>query len=77
VGALPLHPEGRTLAGPVRAGEPVTDVRLVSPSLAAGYPGRVLVPVRIADADQIGRIVFGVWSKGRTPQQPTSSRTTR
>ena len=50
---------GRTLAGPVRAGEPVTDVRLVSPSLAAGYPGRVLVPVRIADADVVSLVRVG------------------
>jgi Flp pilus assembly protein CpaB len=45
---------GRTLAAPVREGEPVTDVRLVSPSLAAGYPDRVVMPVRIADADAVG-----------------------
>jgi Flp pilus assembly protein CpaB len=50
---------GRTLAGPVRAGEPVTDVRLVSPSLAAGYPGRVLVPVRVADADVVSLVRVG------------------
>lgn len=50
---------GRTLAGPVRAGEPVTDVRLVSPSLAAGYPGRFLVPVRIADADVVSLVRVG------------------
>jgi Flp pilus assembly protein CpaB len=54
VGAL-----GRTLAGPVRSGEPVTDVRLVSPALAAGYPGRVLVPVRIADADVVTLVRVG------------------
>jgi Flp pilus assembly protein CpaB len=41
---------GRTLAAPVRAGEPVTDVRLVGPSVLDGYPGRVAVPVRITDA---------------------------
>jgi Flp pilus assembly protein CpaB len=45
---------GRTLAAPMRAGEPLTDVRLVSPSLLAGYPDRVVVPVRIADADAVG-----------------------
>jgi len=50
---------GRTLAAPVRAGEPVTDVRLVSPSLAAGYPGRVLVPVRVADADVVSLVRVG------------------
>lgn len=44
---------GRTLAAPVRAGEPVTDVRLVGPSVVAGYPGRVALPVRIADAESV------------------------
>ena len=39
---------GRTLAAPVREGEPVTDVRLVAPSLVAGYPG----PGRAAGADR-------------------------
>ena len=53
------HAVGRTLAAPVREGEPVTDVRLVSPSLLAGYPGRVAVPVRIADADAVGLLQTG------------------
>jgi Flp pilus assembly protein CpaB len=42
---------GRTTAAPMRAGEPLTDVRLVRGSLLDGYPGRVLAPVRVADAD--------------------------
>jgi Flp pilus assembly protein CpaB len=50
---------GRTLAGPVTAGEPITDVRLVAPSLLAGYPGRVALPVRIADADAVGLLRAG------------------
>ncbi len=42
---------GRMLAGPARAGEPVTDVRLVGPSLVQGWGDDLLaVPVRIADA---------------------------
>jgi Flp pilus assembly protein CpaB len=43
--------DGRTLAGPVRAGEVLTDVRLVGRSLLEAY-GDTLVaaPVRIADA---------------------------
>jgi Flp pilus assembly protein CpaB len=54
---------GRVLAGPARRGEPITDVRLLGPSLLAGYvpasrPGGssaaaallVATPVRIADA---------------------------
>jgi Flp pilus assembly protein CpaB len=50
---------GRTLAAPVRAGEPVTDVRLVAPSLLDGYPGRVALPVRIADAAAVGLLRSG------------------
>ncbi len=41
---------GRTLAAPLRVGEPVTDVRLVGPSLTDGYPGLSAVPVRLPDA---------------------------
>jgi pilus assembly protein CpaB len=42
---------GRLLAVPVRAGETITDVRLVGPTLLAGYGDRlVAAPVRIADA---------------------------
>jgi Flp pilus assembly protein CpaB len=48
---------GRVLAGPMRSGEVVTDVRLVGASLLAGYDsgGTVLVaaPVRIADAGAV------------------------
>ncbi len=40
---------GRTLAAPLRDGEPVTDVRLVGPALTAGYPGLSAVPVRLPD----------------------------
>jgi Flp pilus assembly protein CpaB len=44
---------GRVVAGPVRRGEPLTDVRFVGPGLAAGLaaPESVAVPVRIADAE--------------------------
>jgi Flp pilus assembly protein CpaB len=45
---------GRVLAGPVRAGEPVTDVRLVGPAdtaLTTGDPDAATVPVRLADPD--------------------------
>lgn len=52
--------EGRLLAGPVRRGEPLTDVRLVGPSLlsALGTGGspRVAVPVRIADAGSVSLV---------------------
>jgi pilus assembly protein CpaB len=41
---------GRLVAGPVRSGEPLTDVRLVGPSLLDSLaPGSVAVPVRFAD----------------------------
>jgi Flp pilus assembly protein CpaB len=41
---------GRVVAGAVRRGEPLTDVRLLGPSLLASVsPGSVAVPVRFAD----------------------------
>jgi Flp pilus assembly protein CpaB len=45
---------GRLVAGPVRRGEPITDVRLVGPALLAGAPAGadlVATPVRIADPE--------------------------
>jgi pilus assembly protein CpaB len=47
--------EDRVLTGPVRAGEPLTDVRVVGPSLLAGW-GRssVASPVRVADPGAVG-----------------------
>jgi pilus assembly protein CpaB len=45
---------GRVLAGPVRAGEPITDVRLVGPAdtaLTTGDPSAATVPVQLADPD--------------------------
>lgn len=50
---------GRLLASPLRAGEPVTDVRLVAPSLLDGYPGRVAVPVRLPDAAVVDLLEVG------------------
>ena len=50
---------GRTTAGPVRAGEPLTDARLVSASLLAGYPGLVAVPVRIGDPGAVRLLRVG------------------
>jgi pilus assembly protein CpaB len=50
VAADPADLVGRTLAGPVRAGEPVTDVRLVGAGLTDLLPdGQVAAPVRLAD----------------------------
>ncbi|WP_246268927.1 SAF domain-containing protein [Acrocarpospora macrocephala] len=43
---------GRVLTGPIRRGEPLTDVRLLGRGLLAGESdGLVATPVRIADAD--------------------------
>lgn len=45
---------GRVLAGPVRAGEPLTDVHLVGPTaiaLTSGDPTAATVPLRLADPD--------------------------
>lgn len=50
---------GRTVAAPVRRGEAVTDVRLVTASLLDGYPGLVAVPVRIPDAGAVGLLAVG------------------
>jgi Flp pilus assembly protein CpaB len=43
-------PTGRVLATSLRRGEPVTDARLVGPSLVDEHPGMVAAPVRIPDA---------------------------
>jgi Flp pilus assembly protein CpaB len=53
---------GRTLAAPLREGEPLTDVRLVGPGLLAGEPQTadvVAVPVRIPDASAVGLVHVG------------------
>lgn len=49
-GAEPDPLLGRVLAAPVRAGEPLTDVRLVGTGVTALLPpGQVAAPVRLAD----------------------------
>ncbi len=52
-------PVGRVLAAPLRQGEPVTDVRLVGPSLTEGYDGLVAVPVRLPDAGSVALLRVG------------------
>ncbi len=48
---------GRAVAGPIRAGEAITDVRLVGPALVAGLgEGLVATPVRVADAGTAGLV---------------------
>ena len=42
-------PVGRTLAGPVRRGQPVTDTTLVGAALVADRPDLVALPVRLPD----------------------------
>jgi Flp pilus assembly protein CpaB len=63
VGLLPSgvveSPEGRRLATPVRAGEPVTDVRLSGNALLASYPGLAAVPLRIPDPGAVGLLAPG------------------
>jgi len=62
-GALrdPAAAQGRVLVGAARAGEAVTDVRLVGPELARreGSPDAAAVPVRLADADVAALLVAG------------------
>ncbi|HEY2793364.1 MAG TPA: hypothetical protein VGJ28_13450, partial [Micromonosporaceae bacterium] len=40
---------GHVLAGALRAGEPITDVRLIDGGLPGGAPGTSAVPVRLTD----------------------------
>jgi len=56
-GALRTGAVGRVLAGPMRRGEPLTDVRLLD-SLRLP-PGAVATPVRIADPDAVRLISPG------------------
>ncbi len=56
----PAQAVDRTLAGPVRKGEPLTDRRLVGDALVAGYgPDAVAIPVRIADPDVVQLLEVG------------------
>lgn len=53
-GALRADAVGRVIAGPMRQGEPLTDVRVLGDALLHGYgPGKVATPVRIADPDAV------------------------
>jgi Flp pilus assembly protein CpaB len=55
----PSDAAGTILAAPLRAGEPVTDVRLVGPDLVDSAPGTAALPVRISDAAQVGLLEVG------------------
>ena len=75
-GALDDLPLGRTVAAPVRAGEPLTDVRLVQPGLLAGHPpGSVLATVRITDpaAASVVHVGDAVDVVGADPQAQTAA----
>jgi Flp pilus assembly protein CpaB len=51
---------GETVAGPMRAGEVVTDRQVVAGSLVDGYPaGTLAAPVRVADADVVALLEVG------------------
>ena len=50
---------GRTLAAPLRRGEPVTVVRLVGPLLTDGSPGLVATPVRLPDGGMVALLEVG------------------
>jgi Flp pilus assembly protein CpaB len=66
---------GRTVAAPMRAGEPFTDQRLVGRSLVRGYPGDVVAaPVRVQDAAAVSLLRVGdridVYSASGDPSRP-------
>ncbi len=50
---------GRTLASPLRSGEPVTDVRLVGAALAGSHPDRTALPVRLPDSAMVDLLRVG------------------
>lgn len=50
---------GAVLAAPVRRGEPITDARLVGPSLTTAHPGLVALPVRMPDGAMAGLLDAG------------------
>ena len=52
-------PVGRRVAAPVRQGEPLTDLRLLGPSLTAGRPDLTAVPVRLPDAGMAALLHVG------------------
>lgn len=56
-----VDPVGSLLAGPMRAGEPIVDLRLVDSELIATFSqqGLAVVPVRIPDAAAVGLLDAG------------------
>ncbi len=68
---------GRRTVGPVRSGEPVTDVRVLGPGLLHRFPGMVAAPVRIGDAASVDLLRVGdrVSVLATDPQGPGSATT--
>ncbi len=67
---------GRTTVGALRAGEPITDARLLGPELLTGHPDLVAVPTRIGDPGALGLLrvgdrvdVLAADPQGRTPAE--------
>ncbi len=52
-------PVGRILAGAVRRGEALTDVRFVGPELTAGHDDLVVVPLRLPDPGAVALLTVG------------------
>jgi len=52
-------PVGRTLAGAVRRGTPVTDTALVGAALVTAHPGTVALPVRLPDSAMVALLHVG------------------
>lgn len=50
---------GRTTVGPITAGEPLTEVRLLGAGLLERYPGTVAAPVRLGDRATVGLLRVG------------------
>jgi hypothetical protein len=74
---------GRTLTGPLREGEVLTDRRVLEPGLVEGYPGMVAVPVRVAEAgvlrllrvgDEVDLVAAPVEGSGRAYVAAPSAR---
>lgn len=50
---------GQRTVGPIRAGEPLTDVRILGAGLIDRFPGMVAAPVRIGDAASVALLRVG------------------
>ncbi|RJQ71988.1 hypothetical protein D5S17_26725 [Pseudonocardiaceae bacterium YIM PH 21723] len=73
--------EGRTLAGPARSGEQLTDIRILAPALETtvdihnGRTGQAAVPIRLADSGLADLLYPGrkIDVVGRSSRQDTES----